>query len=124
MIESAEEFRRLRISDDPEEYNRAAHGNASLETWLEVIERWPDMREWVAHNKTVPVAVLEKLAYDPDPRVRSTVATKNKLPEHLQLVMARDDDRGRPGTGRPLLGSFVCWLKTAQVRSGKRPASD
>jgi hypothetical protein len=76
MIESPEEFRRLRESENPAEYRRAAHDEASIEVWLEVIRRWPDMRVWVAQNKTVPVSVLEILVNDPDEKVRDMVLRK------------------------------------------------
>jgi hypothetical protein len=76
MIESAEEFRRLRESENPEEYGRAAHDEAPIEVWLEVIRRWPDMCFWVAQNKSVPLEVLETLANDPDWRVRDMVSRK------------------------------------------------
>lgn len=92
MIESAEQFRDLRESDDPCEYRRAAQEEASLEVWLDVISRMPDLRCWVAQNKTVPIAILELLADDPDSRVRWMVASKRKLPESLQLKIAADSD--------------------------------
>jgi len=70
----------------------AAWDEAPLEVWLEVIEKYPDMREWVAHNKTIPVEIMEILADDTDENVRFTVAMKNRLPENLQLKLARDPD--------------------------------
>jgi hypothetical protein len=76
VIESAEEFVRLRTSEDPSEYNRAAHDEATIETWREIIGRFPDMRFWVAHNKTLPLVILEELRRDPDERVRSMVRAK------------------------------------------------
>lgn len=76
VIESADEFVRLRTSPDPEEYRRAAHEEATEQTWTEVIERYPDMRSWVAHNKTVPLSILEILRYDADEQVRLTVTGK------------------------------------------------
>lgn len=94
MIESADEFRRLRESDDPGEYRRAAHDSAPSEVWRDVIARFPELREWVAHNKTVPHEVLAELASDPDPRVRWTVAAKRKLGPELQLRLAADPDEG------------------------------
>ncbi len=90
MIHSAEEFRRLRMSDVPEEYRRAAHEEAPLSVWLDVIRDYPDLRQWVAHNKTVPLEVLEILSRDEDPTVRSWVANKRKIPEALQLRLAQD----------------------------------
>lgn len=55
MIASAEEFVELRRSERQEEYSRVAQDSAPREVWLEVIQRFPDMRFWVAQNKTVPV---------------------------------------------------------------------
>jgi hypothetical protein len=76
MIESAEEFVRLRTSEDPTEYRRAAHEEALESVWFEVIDQFPDMRFWVAQNKTVPLAVIELLRHDTDPKVRSMVRAK------------------------------------------------
>jgi hypothetical protein len=76
VIESAEEFVRLRTSEDPDEYGRAAQDHASEGTWREVIARFPDMRVWVAQNKTVPLSILEELRNDPDLNVRSMVRAK------------------------------------------------
>src|SRR5688572_23658542 len=94
MIESAEEFQRLRESENPEEYWRAAHEPASVEVWREIIARYPELREWVAHNKTVPLQILAELACDTDPRVRAMVAMKRKLAPELQLRLATDPDDG------------------------------
>ena len=92
MIQSAQEFNALRTSRLPEEYERAAYEPAPMEVWEEIIATTPDMRGWVAHNKTVPLEILEVLARDEDSKVRFTVAMKRKLPEHLQLALARDPD--------------------------------
>jgi hypothetical protein len=94
MIESAEEFVRLRTSEDPAEYRRAAVEPAPEPVWLEVVERYPEMRSWVAHNKTVPPSVLERLAGDPDPQVRRVVARKRKLDPALMARLADDPDDG------------------------------
>ena len=94
MIESAADFVRLRTSEIPGEQYRATHDAAAVGVWRAVIEKYPDMREWVARNKTVPVEVLEELSHDPDSRVRVAVAMKRKLPEALQLVLAGDPDEG------------------------------
>lgn len=92
MISSAEEFVRLRLSDNQDEYLRAAWDEAPIEVWLEIIDNYPDMRFWVAQNKMVPAEILEILAEDPSDRVRFMVASKNKLSERLQLKMALDSD--------------------------------
>jgi hypothetical protein len=90
MIHSAEQFVSLRSSTNPEEYLRAARDEAPLAVWLEVISRFPDMRKWVAGNKTVPQEVLEILQRDPDPEVRTWVATKNKLSYESFALLAND----------------------------------
>lgn len=92
MIASAEEFVELRRSERQAEYSQAAQDNAPLGVWLDVIQRFPDMRFWVAQNKTVPVEVLAVLARDPDSRVRSMVAMKNKLTDDLFALLAKDQD--------------------------------
>lgn len=92
MIESADEFVRLRASEDQEEYERAAHDEASDATWLDVIERFPDMRRWVAHNKTVPLRILEVLRQDPDEDVVWMVRKKRSW------TRAHPEDSGRQGT--------------------------
>jgi hypothetical protein len=92
MIYSAQEFKRLRTSDEPTDYQRAADEDAPIDVWREIIASMPDMREWVAHNKSVPVEILEILARDESNRVRFVVAGKRKLPESIQLDLGRDID--------------------------------
>jgi hypothetical protein len=98
VIASASQFIQLRLSPDPDQYHRAAHEEAALATWQDLISNHQEMRFWVAQNKTVPVAILEQLADDEDATVREMVAAKRKLPERLQLKLAFDADptvRGR-----------------------------
>jgi hypothetical protein len=90
MIETADEFVRLRTSDDPEEYNRASHDSALLPVWLEVIERFPEMRQWVAHNKTIPKEVYSALSKDEDENVRVILAMKRKCPVPVLQVLSED----------------------------------
>lgn len=59
-----------------------------------MIERYPDMRKWVAHDKKVPLSILRILATDADERVRWMVACKGKLDEGLFATLARDKDAG------------------------------
>ncbi|MFD4262621.1 hypothetical protein ACFWR9_34620 [Streptomyces sp. NPDC058534] len=92
MIESAEEFIRLRFSDVPEEYGRASTESAVPDVWREVIERHPEARFWVAQNKTISLEILQVLAGDPDPRVRAMVASKRKLTPDLLNMLAADPD--------------------------------
>ena len=92
MINSAEEFVRLRNSELPDEYRRAAHEEAPISVWHDVISRFPgSVRGWVAHNKAVPLEILKVLARDPEVSVRMTVASKRKLSPELFEVLSRDD---------------------------------
>lgn len=90
MISSAEEFVFLRTSEIFEEYTRAAYDDASDVVWMDVISKFPEMREWVAHNKTVPLNILEILAGDTNESVRSTVASKRKLSPELFDLLSQD----------------------------------
>lgn len=92
MITSAEEFVRLRTSENPDEYLTAAWDEAPLDVWKEVIQKYPDMSFWVAQNKSVPIEILSILATHPEESVRSMVASKNKLPEELQIKLASDPE--------------------------------
>ncbi len=92
VLNNAEEFVRLRTSEDPEEYRRAAHEVATMETWFDVIARYPAMRFWVAQNKTVPHEILTVLTRDEDPKVRSMVARKGKLDARILEELAEDPD--------------------------------
>ncbi|OEC92547.1 hypothetical protein [Acinetobacter sp. YK3] len=90
MINSAEEFILLRNSETRDEYIRAAYEDASDLVWIDVISRFPEMREWVAYNKTVPLNILEILARDENESVRAAVAIKRKLSPELFDLLYRD----------------------------------
>ena len=92
MIESAEEFVRLRESEIEEEYERAATDELPLNVCLDIIARFPHKKQWVVINKTVPIEILELLAVDPNPEVRWWVATKRKLTRDLFLKLSKDPD--------------------------------
>jgi len=97
MIESAEEFVRLRTSEDPADYNRAAHDGAAEATWRAIIDQYPDMRFWVAQNKTVPLTILEVLRHDEDERVVHMVRMKRSWARTHPEDSGRSDRSG--GTG-------------------------
>ncbi|MGV3661744.1 MAG: HEAT repeat domain-containing protein [Prosthecobacter sp.] len=92
MITSAQEFKRLRESEDVAEYSRAAQEEVPLEVWEEIVAQMPEMHFWVAHNKTVPVVILEKLARSEEWRVRVMVAEKRRITEAIALLLATDPD--------------------------------
>jgi hypothetical protein len=75
-----------------EEYVRAAHDSAPDSVWLDVIERFPSMREWVANNKTVSTDILKRLLQDPDHRVRFALACVNRLTPEMIDALAADAD--------------------------------
>lgn len=90
MIISAEEFMLLRISAKPEEYMRAGMDDAPDSVWMELIERYPDMRIWVARNHTIPRGIQRILALDPDDRVREGIARRDPLDYDLYVWMSHD----------------------------------
>jgi hypothetical protein len=98
VIESVEDFVRLRTSPDPADYRRAAGEPASMQVWLDVIARYPDMKTWVAHNKTIPMEILRLLADDEDPSIRrdvlrkNRVLSRNKIDRAMVEKFARDPD--------------------------------
>jgi hypothetical protein len=92
VISTADEFFRLRNSPDPAEYQRASQDEAPEQVWLEVIARFPALRQWVAHNKTVPISILERLSDDSSTEVRCAVAEKRKLTQALRQKLALDID--------------------------------
>jgi hypothetical protein len=92
MIESADQFVLLRTSEDIELYQRAANESATEGTWQEVIEKYPDMRVWVARNKTVPLNILEILSRDDNADARYAVAMKRKSGHDILQRLAQDPD--------------------------------
>ncbi|MDQ1685956.1 MAG: hypothetical protein QOC82_2693 [Frankiaceae bacterium] len=127
MIDSVEEFVRLRASDDPAEHRRAATEGAPEHVWLAVIQERPDQRRWVAHNKTVPATVLSLLAADPDPEVRWTVASRRNAPTEVLRALATDSDetvRQRVARNRATPESVIRALaedESATVRAAALP---
>lgn len=91
-IRSAEQFIKLRESDRPEDYRQATWGQATDSVWFEIIDRYPNMRRWVAQNKTLSAPVLMRLAGDSDVRVRYGVATTPGLGEGVLDVLMNDVD--------------------------------
>ena len=96
MIKTAEEFVRLRESENPEEYIRSSNESADISVWIDVIEKYPHMHQWVAYNKTVPREILKILAYSNDWRVRNMVAMRRAAgPEILSLLMKDESEAVR-----------------------------
>lgn len=94
MIESSSEFVRLRYSENLEDCRKASWGEASIDTWMEVIDHYPELRVAVAHNKTIPEVVVRKLFAEHYEAVKSTLARKRRLPKDLMQALAMDSDEG------------------------------
>jgi hypothetical protein len=92
MIESAEQFVCWRTSEEIKLYQRAASEPATDEIWLEVIEKYPEMRVWVVRNKTVSVKILGILSHDENPDIRHAVAMKRKSGQEILQRLAQDTD--------------------------------
>lgn len=102
MINSAEEFVRLRKSEKPEEYNRANDDFLPDNVAFDLIENYPDMREYVGVNSTISLKVLYRLAEDEDWLVRWHIASLHAftgekvhtLDRYLFDKLSRDEDEG------------------------------
>lgn len=94
MINSPEEFIKLRNSNIPAEYNRAKIEDASIDVWFDLIQSYPDMRVWVARNKTIPREIIVCLSKDSDPIVRHAICSKYPLDTDIYLLFSQDPDEG------------------------------
>jgi hypothetical protein len=92
MITSAEEFYKLRTSDNPEEYIRAAWDEAPIEVWRDILEKYEEMHFWVAQNKSVPIEILDVLSDSCEWRVRHMIGSKNRITENLQMKLSNDKE--------------------------------
>lgn len=90
MINSAEEFIRLRTSDVGLEQEKATHDNADDTVWVDIIQRFPEFSVWVIHNKTIPIHILEMLAQNNDEAVREAVARKRKINDLIFSILSID----------------------------------
>lgn len=92
MINSVEEFIRLRESDIPEEYHRSAYEMIAPDVVDKLMKEHHEMKEWVIHNKLVTVEVLERLSKDDDSEVREGVANKRKCSLEIFQRLSVDED--------------------------------
>lgn len=100
----AAEWVRLRESDISEEHTAAAWADMPLAVWLDILDRYPHMAEWVAHAKRSPAEVAVLLAAHPDARVRSVVAAQRRLAPDVRRRLAQDPDEVVRGNARRFLG--------------------
>lgn len=90
MIDNANEWIRLRVSDDPEENQRAANETVPLAVWMQIHARAPELRPFIAYNRTSPLEMLERLASDANWIVRHAVAERIDASEALLRELADD----------------------------------
>ncbi len=90
MIKSAEEFKKLRESVSEQEYFRAANDESSIEVWMTILLKYPDLAFWVAHNKTIPLEILYILAEHEDENIREIVARKRKIDFRIFEILRND----------------------------------
>ncbi len=90
MIDSADEFIRLRTSDSADEQYRATHDAAPVAVWLDVLARYPEFKVWVVNNKPIPNELLDLLARDDSEPVRRAVASRRKLSRQTFELLAGD----------------------------------
>lgn len=83
MIQTADEFVQLRMSEDPKEYLRPANERADDSTWIEAIDRFPAMRSWVAHDKTISESIIRHLYSVADDKVSFVLASKRRTPPDI-----------------------------------------
>ncbi len=92
MIRTAEEFKQLRESEIPEEFNRAAREEASIVVWKDILKKYPELAFWVAQNKSIQIEILIELAKSPDSNVRCMVARKRKITYKILDLLKEDND--------------------------------
>ncbi|RZT00243.1 HEAT repeat domain-containing protein [Aquimarina brevivitae] len=92
MINSAEEFKRLRESESKSEYQRAFTEKASIEICYDILKKYPDLAFWVAQNKTIPIEILYILAEHKNAKVRCMVARKRKIDDFILDKLREDPD--------------------------------
>ena len=92
MISSAEEFKKLRTSKSVEEQRLSTLESADIKVWYDVIQKFPDLKEWVIHNKTIQIEILEYLATDEDQKIRYAIAKKRKINKKIFDLLKTDSD--------------------------------
>lgn len=131
MIDNANEWIKLRRSEEREDYWRSANEEVPLSVWKEIYEVAPDLRDFIAYNKTSPHEMLEILAKDDDSRVRYAAAARADARPELLRQLALDADeavRGRicwnPSTPRDVLELLVAteWFEPNLERLRERLA--
>jgi len=92
MITSWDEYIDLLDNQEHPVSQRAVTEEVSEKILFRAIQERPDLKPAVIANKLISFAVLLSLVDDPDPRIRSRVAKKRKLPLDYLHKLAHDPD--------------------------------
>ena len=90
MIENIEQFLFLIQQDDEESGWRLDNEEASVSTWLQILEANEEFVGYVKLNKKLPVEILRLLASHESSNVRSIIANKRALPNELFETLSED----------------------------------
>lgn len=92
MINSSDEYMKLRSSYNHADCERSVCDTAEISTWIEIINNYRDSKGWVVQNKTIPIEILRILAADSDAQVRAVVASKRKCDDELLRQLSSDPE--------------------------------
>ncbi|GAA1845700.1 hypothetical protein GCM10009750_34990 [Agromyces salentinus] len=97
VITSADEYKRWFDAPQSNERVRKLREPASQETWVDIIQRFPECRAEVAWSRHTPVVVLKILRWDADERTRWRVRTNARwIDEHPDDALPWEDDPSVP----------------------------
>jgi hypothetical protein len=96
-IRSAREYKLVFDGPDSRARNMVLlDGSASVDTWLRIIDSFPDYRRNVTKNRTLPVEALDVLSDDADFGVRTSARSRNRWrrqhPEHVEPGRPNPED--------------------------------
>lgn len=121
MVRSAAQVVRMMPDGEESDLRRFEEEDISESVGLEVLERYPDKRMALLHNRRLPISILRILAADADFRVRRAVAQHPGLDAQLIEVLSIDD---YPGVRLMLLFNPVVDSKTLLLMVRADPWSD
>lgn len=90
MINTAEEFNLLCLSNVEEDLARSMQTEASVEIWREILNIYPKRIIDVAQNKTIPPEIMKEIVLVGNEMARSIIAERRKLPGELFLLLSND----------------------------------
>ncbi|MDQ0463411.1 hypothetical protein QO010_001182 [Caulobacter ginsengisoli] len=114
MIASADDFAAL--AKDPTRQFQALTDTAPEAVWLEVLERFPELKAEVAQNSSITEAVVRRLAADRDPALRLMMARRPSLPDDVFEALSRDPN--------PEVRRAIAWNSRAPAAIRERLAGD